>query len=178
MAARSALAEQVGTDKYLTFRLGEEEYGVDILQVREIVGLMPITPVPRTQGCIRGVVNLRGKIIPVLDLRTKFDMGRVEDSEVTCIVVVDTLQRGISVLMGLLVDTVSEVIDIPEVEIESAACFGNALDAHYVLGLAKHRTGVKILLNIEAVLAEPGLIEMVTAAEELAGAGAATSEEG
>lgn len=177
MTASIAVAEQVGTDKYLTFQLGDEEYGVDILQVREIVGLMPITPVPRTQCFIRGVVNLRGKIIPVLDLRTRFDMGKVEDSEVTCIVVVDTVQRGNAVLMGLLVDTVSEVIDIPATEIESAACFGDALDAHYVLGLAKHRTGVKILLNIEAVLADPGLIDMATAAEELASASPATSKE-
>jgi purine-binding chemotaxis protein CheW len=171
------VAEQTA-DKYLTFRLGCEEYGVDILQVREIVGLMPITPVPRTQGCIRGVVNLRGKIIPVLDLRAKFDMGRVEDTEVSCIVVVDTLQRGNTVLMGLLVDTVSEVIDIPEAEIESATCFGNALDAHFIHGLAKHRSGVKILLNIEAVLAEPGLIEIAMVADELANAGESLNEEG
>lgn len=174
----AVVARPTGTDKYLTFRLGDEEYGVDILQVREIVGLMPITPVPQVREYIRGVVNLRGKIIPVLDLRTKFDMGRVDDTEVTCIIVVDAADRASKVLMGLLVDAVSEVIDIPETDIEGVSCFGDALDARYVLGLAKHRSGVKILLDIEAVLADPGLIEMTVGDDELAFAGAAPDEEG
>lgn len=178
MAATSAVAEEIGADKYLTFRLDAEEFGIDILQVREIVGLMPITAVPRTQGFIRGVVNLRGKIIPVLDLRAKFGMGQVEDTDVTCIIVVDTVQRDSTVLMGLLVDAVSEVIDICPTDIESASCFGNALDTHYLLGLAKHRSGVKILLNIDSVLCEPGLIEIAMAADRLADAGSAPTEEG
>lgn len=176
MAGQSSLAEEVDSYKFLTFRLGDEEYGVDILQVREIVGLMPITHVPRAQACIRGVLNLRGKIIPVLDLRTKFDMGRVEDTDVTCIIVVDTVQNGVDVQMGLLVDTVSEVVDIARGEIESVSCLGDALDSAYIRGLAKHRSGVKILLDIDAVLAEPGLIDMSIAAD--AQGGTALSEEG
>lgn len=168
MTEASSTAVRAGTDKYLTFRLDVEEYGVDILKVREIVGLLPITHVPKTQEFIAGVVNLRGKIIPVLDLRRKFGMGHVEDTDVTCIVVVDTVQAGDDVLMGLLVDTVSEVVDISADDIESASCFGDALDSHYILGLAKHRSGVKILLNIESVLAEPGLLELTTTVAEQA----------
>lgn len=162
---------EVGQDadragKYLTFRLGDEEYGVEILKVKEIIGLLPITPVPRTPEFIRGVLNLRGKIIPVLDLRRKFGMGRVDDTEFTCIVVVDAKMRGSSALMGVLVDTVSEVVDIPEGEIEDAPCFGDSLDTTFILGMAKHKSSVKILLNIEAVLAERGVVELATMTEQ------------
>lgn len=179
MAEHGSAAVAAEAEKYLTFRLGSEEYGVEILKVKEIIGLLPITAVPRTAEFIRGVVNLRGKIIPVLDLRTKFGMGYVEDSELTCIIVVDADPRatGSSVLMGLIVDSVSEVVDIPPEEIEEAACFGSALDTTFIVGLAKHRSTVKILLNIEAVLAEPGVLEMAQTAQELAGE-AVQGEEG
>lgn len=180
MAGQGAVATAAGIEKYLTFRLGSEEYGVEILKVKEIIGLLPITGVPRTPAFIRGVVNLRGKIIPVLDLRAKFDLGAVEDTELTCIVVVDAdpVGTGASVLMGLIVDAVSEVVDIPEDEIEDASCFGTALDTTFIVGLAKHRSTVKILLNIEAVLAEPGVLEMAATAQELVREGAGPGEEG
>lgn len=152
--------------KYLTFRLGDEEYGVEILKVKEIIGLLPITAVPRTPEFIRGVLNLRGKIIPVLDLRQKFGMGQAPDTELTCVVVVDARLNGISALMGVLVDTVSEVVDISADEIEDAPCFGEALDTAFILGMAKHRSSVKILLNIDAVLSEGGIVEMAAMTEQ------------
>jgi purine-binding chemotaxis protein CheW len=180
VTGQGAVATTAETEKYLTFKLGPEEYGVDILKVKEIIGMLPITMVPRTPEAVRGVVNLRGKIIPVLDLGTKFGMGKVEDTEVTCIVVVDADPRhtGTPVLMGLIVDSVSEVVDIPADEVEDASCFGMALDTTFIVGLAKHRSTVKILLNIEAVLAEPGVLELAATAQELALAGASDDEEG
>ena len=165
--------------KYLTFRLGDEEYGVEIMRVKEIIGLMPITHVPRTPAFIRGVLNLRGKVIPVLDLRRKFAMAAVEDTEFTCIVVVEASLRGNSALMGIVVDTVSEVVDIAAEEVVDPPSFGAATDTTFILGMAKHRSAVKILLNIEAVLSEPGVVEMATAAaQEIPADDAGHSEEG
>ncbi len=166
----SVLSDEVERGgKYLTFRLGAEEYGVEILKVREIIGLLAITAVPRTPDFVRGVVNLRGKIIPVLDLRMKFGMGQVDDTEFTCIVVVDAEVNGRAAHIGVIVDTVSEVVQIADAEIEETPYFGEALDTGFILGMAKHRSGVKILLNIEAVLAESGVVEVATmAAQELA----------
>lgn len=148
--------------KYLTFRLGEEEYGLEILRVREIIGLMPITSVPRTPEAVRGVINLRGKIIPVLDLRQKFGMGRVGDTELTCVIVVDADVKGLPAQMGLLVDSVSEVVDVLDDQVEEAPSFGDGLDTSFLLGMAKHRGAVKILLNTEAVLSEPGVVDIAT----------------
>lgn len=180
MDAGSVMEQEraVRAGKFLTFKLDAEEYGVEILRVKEIIGLMDVTAVPRTPDFIRGVVNLRGRIIPVLDLRQKFGMGRVEDTEFTCIIVVDVPLRGNSAQMGVLVDTVSEVIDIAEQDIEDAPDFGASLDTGFILGMAKHKSSVKILLNIQAVLAEPGVVEVATMAEpELARAASKDKEE-
>lgn len=164
--------------KFLTFLLGDEEYGIETLKVKEIIGLMPITSVPRTPKFIRGVVNLRGRIIPVLDLRRKFGMSSVEDTEFTCIIVVDVPLHGSTALIGVLVDTVSEVIDIVDADIENAPDFGEALDTDFILGMAKHKSAVKILLNIDAVLAEPGTVEVAAMSEtELARAAGTNKEE-
>ncbi|MCP4704817.1 MAG: purine-binding chemotaxis protein CheW [candidate division Zixibacteria bacterium] len=145
-----AVDERAG--KYLTFRLAAEEYGLEILKVREIIGLMNITQVPRTPDYIRGVINLRGKVIPVLDLRNKFGMGVTEDTEETCIIVVDVRLDGESVLMGTVVDAVSEVLDIMENEIEDAPSFGTNVDTEFILGIGKVKNDVKILLDINEVL--------------------------
>lgn len=153
--------------KYLTFRLGAEEYGVEILRVKEIIGLLPITAVPRMPEFIRGVINLRGKIIPVLDLRQKFGMGMVEHTELTCVVVVEARIRGTDAQMGALVDSVSDVVDITDAEIESAPDFGANVDTEFILGMAKHKSSVKILLNIQAVLSEAGVVELATATSEM-----------
>ena len=147
--------------KYLTFRLAHEEYGLEILKVREIIGLMIITPVPRTPEYVRGVINLRGKIIPVVDIRTKFGMARAEDTEETCIIVVDVLRSGTPVQMGILVDSVSEVLDIAGSDIEETPAFGTSIDTDFILGMAKAKGSVKILLNIEDVLTQRELEAVV-----------------
>lgn len=138
--------------KYLTFKLGEEEFGVEILKVREIIGLMDITVVPRTPNSMRGVINLRGKIIPVVDLRLKFMMPSVEDTEQSCIIVVDTTAEDRPAQMGILVDTVSEVLDIAGDQIEPTPAFGGDVNTKFIRGMARVDESVKILLTIDEVL--------------------------
>jgi len=138
--------------KYLTFRLAAEEYGLEILKVREIIGVMEITKVPRTPNYIRGVINLRGKVIPVLDLRLKFGMDFKEDTEETCIIVVEMVTQDGSLEMGILVDAVCEVLDIQGDDIEDAPSFGGKTDTDFILGMGKVKNEVKILLDIDKVL--------------------------
>ncbi len=138
--------------KYLTFTLGKEEYGIGILKVREIIGLLPVTPVPRTPGYVKGVINLRGKVIPVVDLRLKFDMEAMEYNERTCIIVVEIGNGSSSIQMGIVVDSVSEVLNINSTELEKTPVFGARLDTDYILGMAKMGGEVKILLDIDRVL--------------------------
>lgn len=142
----------VKTGKYLTFMLENETYGIGILKVKEIIGLMPITSVPRTPAFIKGVINLRGKVIPVIDLRLKFGMQEISYTERTCIIVVEIDSEAKTVLIGIVVDSVSEVLNILEEEIEDTPAFGTKLDTSYILGIAKAESGVKILLNIDLVL--------------------------
>ncbi|MCP3875378.1 MAG: purine-binding chemotaxis protein CheW [Desulfobacteraceae bacterium] len=142
----------IKTGKYLTFTLAEEEYGVGILKVKEIIGMMPITSVPRTPEFVKGVINLRGKVIPVMDLRLKFDMGEIPYTDRTCIIVVEIDSESGTVLIGIVVDAVSEVLNITEEEIEEAPTFGSKLDTDYILGMAKMEGNVKILLDIDRVL--------------------------
>lgn len=123
--------------KFLTFHLDREEYGLEILKVQEIIGLMPITRVPRTPNFIRGVINLRGKVIPVLDLRLKFGMERQADTERTCIIVVQINAPGGPVVMGLLVDEVSEVLNIVGDQIEPPPSFGCDVHTEFITGIGK-----------------------------------------
>ncbi|RKY75071.1 chemotaxis protein CheW [candidate division KSB1 bacterium] len=139
--------------KYLTFSLAGEEYGIAILKVKEIIGMMPITSVPRTPEFVKGVINLRGKVIPVVDLRLKFGMEETEYTERTCIIVVEIVGQAGTVLMGIVVDSVSEVLNIKGEEIEDTPSFGAKLNTEYILGMAKIEGGVKILLDIDRVLA-------------------------
>jgi len=143
--------------KYLTFRLLNEEYGLEILKVREIIGMMAITSLPRTPLFVRGVINLRGKVIPVIDLRRKFEMESAEDTDQTCIIVVDVASKSGSIQIGILVDSVSEVLDILGEDIEVAPSFGTNIDTAFILGMAKTKGSVKILLNIERVLSSEEL---------------------
>lgn len=145
-------ATTIKTGKYLTFTLADEHYGIGILKVKEIIGMMPITSVPRTPEFIKGVINLRGKVIPVIDLRLKFDMEEIGYTERTCIIVVEIDADDTTVLIGIVVDSVSEVLNIQENEIEDAPTFGTKLDTDYILGMAKMEGGVKILLDIDRVL--------------------------
>ena len=146
--------------KYLTFRLINEEYGLEILKVREIIGMMAITSLPRTPSFVRGVINLRGKVIPVIDLRRKFEMEATDDTDMTCIIVVDVAGKGGKIQIGILVDSVSEVLDILGEDIEEAPAFGTNIDTAFILGMAKMKGSVKILLNIERVLSSEELESM------------------
>ncbi|MDM8537399.1 chemotaxis protein CheW [Desulfobacterales bacterium HSG17] len=149
-AAIKATTTKLG--KYLTFKLNEEEYGIGIIKVKEIIGMMTITSVPRTPEFVKGVVNLRGKVIPIIDLRLKFSMEAIPYSERTCIIVVEIDSNDATVLIGIVVDAVSEVLNINEDEIEETPTFGTELDTEYILGMAKMEGAVKILLNIDKVL--------------------------
>ncbi len=146
--------------KFLTFVLGDEIYGIEILKAREIIGLMDITSVPQTPDHMKGVINLRGKVIPVIDLRMKFAMQEEEHTQETCVIVVEV--NGTSV--GLIVDSVSEVSDITGAEIEDAPNFGHGIDTSFIMGLGKVKERIIILLDIDAVLSTDEL-EIV---EELA----------
>jgi purine-binding chemotaxis protein CheW len=138
--------------KYLTFSLAEEQYGIGILKVKEIIRIMPITTIPRTPDYIRGVINLRGKVIPVVDLRRKFGMEGMEQTDQSCIIVVEIAGQQGPVLIGVVVDSVSEVLNIKGGDIEDAPTFGAHLETDYILGMAKMSGGVKILLDIDKVL--------------------------
>lgn len=139
--------------KYLTFALGREEYGLEILKVREIIGFMEITAVPRTPGYVKGVINLRGQVISVVDLRAKFGMKEADRTEQTCIIVVEIRSDDAGKLsMGIIVDRVSEVLNILDEHIEPAPEFGASLDTRFILGMGKIGQSVKILLDIDRVL--------------------------
>jgi purine-binding chemotaxis protein CheW len=142
--------------KFLTFFLASEEYGLEILKVHEIIGMMPITRVPTTPDFIRGVINLRGKVIPVVDLRLKFGMESKEQTEETCTIVVQA--QGVE--MGIIVDKVSEVADIPETNIDDAPYFGAEVRTDYLLGIGKSEGQVKLLLDIDKVLSTQEIIDM------------------
>ena len=138
--------------KYLTFMLADEEYGIGILKIKEIIGMMPITTVPQTPAFVKGVINLRGKVIPVIDLRLRFGMKAIEYSDRTCIIVVEIEGEAVNIMIGIVVDTVSEVLNIKKQEIEDSPKFGTKLDTDFILGMAKTEGGVKILLDIDRIL--------------------------
>ena len=138
--------------KYLTFALGREEYGLEILKVREIIGYMDVTVVPRTPPHVRGVINLRGQVISVVDLRAKFGMNEAAQTEQTCIIVVDISRDGRRVNIGIVVDRVSEVLNIAEENTEDAPAFGAGIDTSFIRGMGKIGGSVKILLDIDEVL--------------------------
>lgn len=153
-------ATTIKTGKYLTFSLEKEEYGIGILKVKEIIGMMPITSIPRTPGFVKGVINLRGKVIPVLDLRAKFEMETIPYTERTCIIVVEIDSEEATLLIGIVVDAVCEVLNIREEEVEETPKFGSRLKHDYILGMAKRDGGVKILLNIDRVLSSEEITEI------------------
>ena len=148
--AVKAMVDKEG--KYLTFTLAEEEYGIGILKIKEIIGMLPITSVPQTPEFVKGVINLRGKVIPVIDLRLRFGISSMDYSERTCIIVVEIDGQSGTVLVGIVVDSVSEVLNIKGDDIEKTPTFGAKLNTDYILGMAKMEGGVKILLDIDQVL--------------------------
>lgn len=142
--------------KYLTFFLADEEYGVEILKVQEIIGRMPVTPVPLTSRYIRGVINLRGKIHPIMDLNIKFGMDETRLTDETCIIVIKTS----SLVMGILVDRVSEVVNVASEDIEDTPSFGADINTEYLLGVGKTGGRVRLLLDIEKVLTAEDIVNM------------------
>lgn len=165
---RIELAHLAG--KYLTFKLAEEEYGLEIIKVQEIIGLMPITKVPRVPTYMRGVINLRGRIIPTVDLRAKFGLEKVADTEKTCIIVVEIESAKGQINVGIIVDQVAEVMDVAAKEIDFAPEFGTNLHTDFILAVGIVRGGVKILLDIDKVLTseEVQMAESMTAQNSLA----------
>jgi purine-binding chemotaxis protein CheW len=157
--AVNVMTEREG--KYLTFTLAEEEYGIGILKIKEIIGMMPITTVPQTPEFVKGVINLRGKVIPVIDLRLRFGIAEIDYTERTCIIVVEIAGQAGTVQIGIVVDSVSEVLNVKGDDIADTPTFGTKLDTEYILGMAKMEGGVKILLDINRVLntEEVGMLE-------------------
>jgi len=152
--------------KYLTFELGGEEYGLEILKVKEIISIMNITAVPNTPDYVRGVINLRGKVIPVIDLRQRFNMESKDYNERTSIIVVDIREDdGKNLIMGVVVDSVSEVLNIKDEEIEETPTFGTRLNTEFILGMAKVKDEIKILLDIDKVLSSTELSVMGSVAK-------------
>lgn len=147
--------------KYLTFKLGREEYGIEILKVQEIIQKQAITRVPKAPDYVRGVINLRGKVIPVVELRAKFGLPPHEDTEKTCIIVVQFQNSGQPVVMGVIIDEVKEVLDISETEIEQTPSFGDGAGSEFILGIGKIADTVKMLLDIEKVLVTAEVNEIV-----------------
>jgi purine-binding chemotaxis protein CheW len=142
--------------KYLTFFLSSEEYGVEILKVQEIIGRMPITPVPLTSKYIRGVINLRGKIHPIMDLNVKFGMNQTEITDETGIIVIKTA----SLMMGIMVDKVSEVVNMASGDIADTPSFGSDVDTKYLLGVGKTGGRIRLLLDIEKVITASDIINL------------------
>ena len=153
--ASTTTRRPVGADregKYLTFALAQEEYGLEILKVREIIGYIEVTAVPQTPHYVKGVVNLRGQVIPVVDLRAKFDMETTDVTDETCIIVVEISEDHRKYSTGIVVDRVQEVLDIPAEKIEEPPQFGGNVDTEFILGMGKIDDSVKILLDIDRVL--------------------------
>ncbi len=146
--------------KYLTFALAQEEYGLEILKVREIIGYVDVTAIPQTPHHVKGVINLRGQVIPVIDLRSKFGMETAEVTEETCIIVAEITQPDRTFSTGIIVDHVQEVLDILAQDIEEAPQFGAAVNTDFILGMAKVAESVKILLDIDKVLAGDNLTNL------------------
>lgn len=147
--------------KLLTFSLGSEGYGVSILKVKEIIGMMDITPVPKTPDFIKGVINLRGKIIPVMDLRIKFGMEEKEYNERTCIIVTEVLIKGIQKLLGVVVDMVSEVVTVSDNQIEPPPEYGNSVEHNSILGIGKIKERVVIILDIDEVFVCDDVVKLM-----------------
>lgn len=159
-------ATSATSGKYLTFVLGHESYGISVLKVREIIRLMDITSVPQMPPYVKGVINLRGKVVPIVDLRIKFALANAESSERTCIVVVQVkTQAAASAFMGFIVDGVEEVVNFSANEIEPTPDFGSKLHTDYILGMAKIRGKVKTLLDIDRVLTNETLEQLTQASQ-------------
>ncbi len=156
---------EITEEKLLTFSLGSEGYGLSILKVKEIIGMMHITPVPRTPDFVKGVINLRGKIIPVMDLRLKFNMEEKPYNERTCIIVVEINLKNTQRLLGVVVDMVSEVVSITSEEIEPPPQYGTKLDHNFILGMGKIKDRVVIIIDIDEIFMQDDVLKMFEISE-------------
>jgi len=150
--------------KYLTFSLASETYGIPILKVKEIIGMLPITSVPRVPNFVKGVINLRGKVLPVIDLRLKFGLEEIDYTERTCIIVVEIASDSGTLPTGAIVDAVSEVIAISDDDIEDRPEFGTTLETDFISGMAKKDGHIKILLDIDSVVLPAEMVAPASAA--------------
>jgi purine-binding chemotaxis protein CheW len=150
--AAAAARDDQRAGKYLAFRLGKEEFAIQVIKVREIMGIQDITAVPQTPVYVKGVINLRGKVMPVVDLRLKFGLPEIEYGQRTCVIVVQVQGASDRVLMGIIVDGVSEVLNLAAADIENTPDFGEGIETPYLLGMAKAKGRVSILLDIDQVL--------------------------
>lgn len=146
--------------KYLTFRLMEELFGINVNAILQIIAIPTITPIPKTPTFVKGVINLRGKIIPVIDLRLRFSLAQADYDERTAIIIIKTTMNNSDIFIGIIVDTVLEVMDITADQIEDRPAFGVKLDTEYILGMAKVKGKVVTLLDIENVLSKEELVSM------------------
>ena len=149
--------------KYLILQLGDEEYGIPIAKVQEIIGLTDITRVPDMPDYVRGVFNLRGKVLPVVELRSKFGRESVPDTERTCIIVSEIAANGQAVPIGVLVDAVSEVLDVRVGEIDETPPFGDDINLDFLIGVANTKSGIKMLMNVDSICSICHAGEMVEA---------------
>lgn len=156
MMSATMTLERRGVDqlagRYMGFQLGKETFGVEILKVQEIIGMLDVTAVPRTPDFVRGVINLRGRVIPVVDLRRKFNLPAIPDTELTCIVVVQVQVGPDEVTMGVIVDQVSEVMNITAGNVEPTPSLGHAEAEEFLLGVGKFNQTVVLLLDVDRIL--------------------------
>jgi purine-binding chemotaxis protein CheW len=153
--------------KFLTFLMANERYGLEILKVREIIGMMDVTSIPTTPAFIRGVINLRGKVIPVVDLRLKFGMETKENLQKTCIIVVQLARAAQEMTMGIIVDEVSDVLNIHQDQIEPPPYFGANIRTDFILGMGKVDQKVMTMLDIDRVLSEQEIAVVERSTEKL-----------
>jgi purine-binding chemotaxis protein CheW len=139
------------TRQYLTFRLGQEVFATDVAKVREVLDLTPITKIPRTPEFMAGVINLRGTVVPVVDLRLCFEMSKTERTLTTCIVVVEVMLEGERTVIGALADSVEEVVDLEPDQIEAAPRIGTQVRTDFILGMGNRNGQFVMILDIDRV---------------------------
>ena len=157
-------AETAASTQYLTFKLGDEIFALDVAEVREILDFTSVTKVPRTPAFMRGVINLRGSVVPVMDLRLKFGMSATEQTVNSCIIVVEMSMEGDTIVIGVLADAVQEVIDMEPEQIEPAPRIGTKLNMEFILGMGKHNGAFMMILDIDKIFESADLTAEQSAA--------------
>ena len=156
------------TNKYLTFILGEEYYAIDVSKVKEVLELQPITKVPKTPDFMRGVINVRGGVVPVLDFRRKFDMESIEPTVDTCIIVLEVKMNEEQIVLGAIADSVEQVYEIPPHQIEPPPKIGTKLESDFIEGMGRYKDNFIIILNIDKIFTAEE-ITAAAATQSLAG---------